>query len=299
MLSYAPRGRELNHYVQKHVSRRLPRSEQDFDRHALTGGVRHLEALDRVRPGIDRSALHCYEFGAGWDLIGAICMWALGVDRQTVVDINPNLGLDLVNDTIHRFATDADRLERLLGARLRRPDDSPMADVTELATRFGITYLAPQDARAMPLADASVDFITNTFTLEHIPPDDIDAILREARRLMAPGAIISSQIDMQDHYHYVQSTVSVYNYLRYTRWRWRWLNSPLHWQNRLRHSQYVQLFERAGFELVSDDPATPTSQDLAELREIEIAPAFARFSIIDLGTKHTHVVARPRPDRPH
>ena len=136
--------------MQKHVSRRLPRSEQDFDRHALTGGVRHLEALDRVRPGIDRSALHCYEFGAGWDLIGAICMWPLAVDRQTVVDINPNLGLDLVNDTIHRFATDADQLERLLGARLRRPDDSPMADLTELATRFGITYLAPQDARAMP-----------------------------------------------------------------------------------------------------------------------------------------------------
>lgn len=283
----------MNHYLQKHVSKRLPRSEPDFDWHALTG-VGHLQALDRVRPGVDRSGLHCYEFGAGWDLIGPISMWALGIDRQTVVDMNPNVALDLVNDTIHRFATDADRLDGVLGSRLRRPDESPIAGVDDLAARFGITYLAPQDARAMPLADASVDFVVNTFTLEHISPADIAAILRETRRVMAPEAIISSKIDMQDHYHYVQSTLSVYNYLRYPEWRWRWLNPPLHSQNRLRHSQYVELFEQAGFEIVSDDPARATSEDLAELRGIAIAPEFARFSVTDLGTKHTHLVARPR-----
>jgi hypothetical protein len=297
VLSYVPRGRELNHYLQRHVSKRLPRSQRDFDWHAQMG-VEHLQALDLVRPGVDRSALHCYEFGAGWDLIAPICLWAMGVERQTVVDINPNVGLDLVNDTVRRFAADGDRLERVLGVPLRRPDASPIATVRDLATRFGITYLAPQDARAMPLEDASVDFVTNTFTLEHIPPVDITAILGETRRIMAPEAVISSRIDMQDHYHYVQPSISVYNYLRFPGWQWRWLNPPLHSQNRLRHSQYVELFEGAGLDIAWDDPATPTIADLVELRGIPLAPEFERFSVIDLGTKHTHLLARPR-SHPH
>jgi hypothetical protein len=219
VLSYAPRGREVNHYLQRHVSKRLPRSDRDFDWHAQMG-VEHLQALDRVRPGLDRSALHCYEFGAGSDLIAPICLWAMGVERQTVVDINPNVGLDLVNDTLRRFATEGDRLERVLGVGLRRPGASAIATVQDLVTRFGINYLAPQDSRAMPLEDASVDFVTSTFTLEHIPPVDID------------------------------------------------------W----------------------DDPATPTTADLVELRGIPLAPEFERFSVIDLGTKHTHLLARPRSE---
>jgi hypothetical protein len=113
-------------------------------------------------------------------------------------------------------------------------------------TRFGITYLAPRDSRAMPLEDASVDFVTNTFTLEHIPPVDIAAILGGTRRIMAPEAVISSRIDTQDHYHYVQSSISVYNYLRFPGWQWRWLNPPLHSRNRLRRSEYIELFEGAG-----------------------------------------------------
>ncbi len=292
VLSFAPRGRELNHFLQKNVSRRLPRSDRDFDFHAQTA-AEHLKALERVCPEIDRSTLHCYEFGGGWDLIGPISMWAMGIDRQTVVDINPNLELELVNDTIRRFANDRPRLERVLGSPVRPVDGSPIAGVADLAGRFGVTYLAPQDAREMPLADATVDFVSNTFTLEHIGPDDIVAILRETRRIMAPHAIISSLIDMKDHYHSVDAGVSPYNFLRYPGWRWRFLNLSLQWQSRLRHSQYLQLFQRSGFEVLFDDPRRPTRADLLELRRMPWAPEFAGFSEIDLGTKQTHLVARP------
>ncbi|MGH2882085.1 MAG: class I SAM-dependent methyltransferase, partial [Solirubrobacteraceae bacterium] len=244
-LSLIPGGRRANYFMQRNVSKRLPRSDADFDFHAATA-ARHLAALDRARPGSDRSVLRCYEFGAGWDLIGPMAMWALGIENQTLVDIEPNVKLELVNDTIARFAKDRTRLEHSLEASIRSPDDSPLAGLGELATRFGITYLAPQDARDLPLPDGTVDFVSSTFTLEHIPPEDIAAILRETRRVMAPEAMISSLIDMQDHYNYIDSGVSVYNYLRYPAWRWRFLNPSLQPQNRLRHSQYLRLFDQAG-----------------------------------------------------
>jgi SAM-dependent methyltransferase len=293
-LSLVPGGRQANYFLQRNVSRRLPRSDADFDFHADTA-ARHLAALERARPGTDRAGLHCYEFGAGWDLIGPIAMWALGIEHQTVVDISPHVKLELVNDTVERFAHHRSRLEQALGRPLRAPDAETVTTPGELATRFGIAYLAPQDARSLPLADHTVDFVSSTFTLEHIPHSDIAAILRETRRVMAPDAVISSLIDMQDHYNYVDSAVSVYNYLRYPAWRWRFLNPSLQWQNRLRHSQYLGLFEAAGFELVSDDPVRPTDEDLRELKRMSRAPEFEAFDEADLGIRSTHLVARPRP----
>jgi hypothetical protein len=185
------------------------------------------------------------------------------------------------------------RLEQALAATLRAPEPSPVAGVGDLATRFGITYLAPQDARALPLADRTIDFVSSTFTLEHIPPGEIAAILRETRRVMTPDAIISSLIDMQDHYNYVdsgcRSTTTCY-----PAWRWRFLNPSLQPQNRLRHSEYLRRFDAAGFEVVSDEPVRPTAEDLHELRRRPLAPEFAGFDEVDLGTRSTHLVARPR-----
>lgn len=294
-LSLVPGGRRANYFMQRNVSKRLPRRDADFDFHAATA-ARHLAALERVRPGAERAALRCYEFGAGWDLIGPIAMWALGVEHQTLVDIEPNVKLELVNDTIPRFAKHLARLEQALQAPLRAPDPTPMASLGELAPRFGITYLAPQDARELPLPAGSVDFVSSTFTLEHIPPGDIAAILRETRRVMTPEGVISSLIDMQDHYNYIDSGLSVYNYLRYPAWRWRFLNPSLQPQNRLRHSQYLRLFDAAGFEELSDEPVRPSPDDLRELRQMRRAPEFAGFDEVDLGTRSTHLVARPRAE---
>lgn len=174
---------------------------------------------------------------------------------------------------------------------------APIASTADLATRFGINYLAPADARSVPLPDGCIDFVTSTFTLEHIPGPEIDAILRETRRLLAGGGVISSLIDMQDHYQYTDAKVSVYNFLRYPPWVWRLLNPSLAWQSRLRHSQYLELFTGAGYDVLSDQSELPTDDDLRELRRMHVAREFARFAPVDLGTKSTHLVARPDPER--
>jgi SAM-dependent methyltransferase len=249
--------------------------------------------VERVLPGADRSQLHAYEFGAGWDLIGPIATWALGVDRQTLVDIRPNARLELVNDTISRFARDPVRLERALGQPLRPvANGEPLTNIGELANRFGISYLAPHDARAVGLADETVDLVTSTFTLEHIPPADIAGILAETRRILAPNGLVSCLIDMHDHYIYSDPGISAYNFLRFPGWLWRLFNPRLAWQSRLRHSQYLELFTREGFEIVSDEPQLPDGKELNELGAMRLAPEFRGLSLVDLGTKATHLIAR-------
>ena len=54
--------------------------------------------------------------------------------------------------------------------------------------------------RSLPAA--SVDFVSSTNTLEHIPATDIGPILAECRRLLRPDGVVSCRIDMRDHYSY-------------------------------------------------------------------------------------------------
>lgn len=47
--------------------------------------------------------------------------------------------------------------------------------------------LRPADARALPLADASVDLVTLLDVVEHLTPAELSLALREARRVLRPG----------------------------------------------------------------------------------------------------------------
>ena len=78
-----------------------------------------------------------YEFGAGWDLTIPLAYWALGVERQILVDIHSNLRFELVNKTIERLERSDD--ERVI----RRPGTADVSSAAELEERFGIAYVAP------------------------------------------------------------------------------------------------------------------------------------------------------------
>ena len=278
-LGLLPQGERLNYLFQRHVSRSLPGGEPVV-RRKLARARQHLDAFGR--PADDAVF---YEFGAGWDLAIPLSYAALGVGRQLVVDIRPSARVELVNETIAL-------LERELG-----PLGGPVSSLAELEARFGITYLAPCDARATGLESESIDFVTSTDVCEHIPEDDLAQIFRECKRLLRPGGAISCRIDLQDHYAYFDPGLSAYHFLRFSDRAWRLVNSPLHFQNRLREPDYRRLVEQAGLEIVSWTPSGPAADGLAELEAMELAPRFRnRYTREGLGvTVLSFVARRPSP----
>jgi SAM-dependent methyltransferase len=222
-----------------------------------------------------------YEFGAGWDLAIPLSYAGLGVGRQVLVDIRPSARVELVNETIVL-------LERKLG-----PLGGPVSSLAELEERFGITYLAPRDARATGLESESIDFVTSTDVCEHIPEDDLAQIFRECRRLLRPGGAISCRIDLQDHYAYFDRGLSRYHFLRFSDRAWRLVNSSLHFQNRLREPDYRRLVEGARLEIVSWRPSGPSPEGLAELEAMELAPRFRKgYTPEELGVTVLSFIAR-------
>src|SRR3546814_46884 len=146
---------------------------------------------------------------------------------------------------------------------------------------MGMDYCAPGDARATGLADDSIDLVSTTSVLEHIPARDIASIMREMRRICRPGALLSMIIDYEDHYGQRGGGTSVYNFLRFSETEWKRFNPDLHYQNRLRHSDHLRIFEDAGFEIVEVETAFP--EDWEKILPVEdLAPEFMGYAIDDL-----------------
>src|SRR4029079_16893267 len=160
-LSALPQGERANYLLQRHVTHSLPGPEAGFRRRFERAG-RHVEAYAEHGPDRPLGEAVFYEFGAGWDLAVPLSCWALGVERQVIVDLRPNVRAELVSTSI-------ERLGRLASERGLRDPGGPIASAEEFEPRFGIRYLAPLDARATGLPAGSVDFVTSTSTLEHIP----------------------------------------------------------------------------------------------------------------------------------
>jgi SAM-dependent methyltransferase len=289
-MSALPASESVNYVFQRRVSRSLPASEAAF-RRKFERAVAHVGAYEQHGPGKPLPEAVLYEFGAGWDLAVPLVYWALGAERQLLVDIHANLRLDLVNVTLERLRRLGPELEPTAGRALRAPDEVSSAD--ELDERFGIAYVAPRDARATGFDAASVDLVTSTNTLEHVPARDIPPILAECRRLLRAEGILSSRIDLADHYSYFDRSLTPHHFLRYDDSRWRWLNSDLLYQNRLRRPDYLGAFADAGFEIVEEVAARPDDAGLAALARIDVAPRFRDYALDDLAVTSLVLVARP------
>jgi SAM-dependent methyltransferase len=289
-MSALPASERVNYLFQRHVSRSLPASEAAF-RRKFERAVAHLRAYERHGPSRPVSEAVLYEFGAGWDLAVPLAYWSLGVDRQVLVDIHANFRLELVNGTLERLRSLAPELEAVAGRELRAPEAIVSAE--ELEARFGIRYVAPRDARATGFDAASIDLVTSTNTLEHIPATDIPPILTECRRLLRPDGLMSSRIDLADHYSYFDRGLSPWNFLRYDDARWRWLNSDLLYQNRLRRPDYLGAFAEAGLEVVEEVASRPDEAGLAALARLEVAERFRGYELDDLAVTALVLVARP------
>jgi SAM-dependent methyltransferase len=296
-LSGLPAGRTVNHLFQRQVSRTLPIDDARL-RRKVRRAANHFEAFRAHVTTRAASDAVFYEFGAGWDLVVPLVFYSLGVDRQVVVDRAENVRLELVNDALTRLNARRGGFERSLGVSLR-PLGGELPSLADLEDRLGIEYLAPRDASNTGLPAGSVHFVSSTSTLEHVPEPDILAVLVECRRLLRPGGIISSLVDMRDHHAYFDDSVSPHNFLKFSSRTWRLINSSLNYQNRLRHPDYIRLFEQAGFEILVEKTVAPTDAQLATLRGMALADEFrGRYSLEELGARSLHVVARaPEPTR--
>ena len=293
VFAITPYAENMNYFFQRHVTKSLPVSDTEFVS-IVKSAREHFDVFRRYYKGNIEEASF-YEFGAGWECIIPLSFYGFGVQHQTLVDIRTLLRVELINDTIGKFQ----RLQAQAGVS-RKPDkyidESTKSDYASyLEQWYGIKYLAPCDARDTGLEDNSIDFITSTNTLEHISYNDIQRILKECYRLLTCNGIMIFKIDYQDHYSYFDPHISVYNFLQYSDAAWKLFNPSIHYQNRLRHKDYIDLIETSGFVVVEELQREGTDEDIQTLRELNLYKKFAgKYTVNELAVRGSHLVIRKR-----
>lgn len=247
----------------------------------------HLNAISSHYKGAVKQATF-YEFGAGWDLIIPLALYAFGVEKQILVDVRSLARPCLVNDSIEKFQKIATR-EILL----RKPERSLNgATSAQLKTFYGIQYRAPFDPKKTGLESDSIDCITSTSTLEHIPQSALKLVFKECYRLLRVGGVMSFIIDYGDHYSYLDSGITAYNYLKYSETAWAFFNPALHYQNRLRHPDYLELLTAAGFEIIEEQRYGDSPGNRKIIEALAIQERFERYSMDDLVVGSALIVSR-------
>ena len=195
-----------------------------------------------------------FEFGAGKSLAQNLFISDIATN-QTVVDLNPMIDFGLVEHVRSQIS----ELEVL-------KSQSKISSLDELSL-YGIEYRAPYDASKTDFTDKSWSACISTNTLEHIPKDSIIAIFSELFRTLKDDGIVSAKIDYSDHYAHTDKSISLLNYLKFDEETWEKYNHNCHYQNRLRHYDYVEIFHRCGFVVIEEDLSFSEENISAEIAE--------------------------------
>lgn len=246
-LSWAPAGRAIDFLIQSKITKTLPVSDE-----TILSSVRFAAMhIDQIRKHgstpIQRAKF--LEFGIGWDLVGPLAFYVMGVRDQTLCDISHNLRLSLINHSLATFYRLADRITKITGTEAIGLPRS-ISRESEITT-LGMRYVVGDLTKLFP-APAQFDYITSISVLEHVPAADLPRVVTRCHGLLKPAGLVSFVIDMRDHYVDFDESISAHNFLRYSDRVWNlFFNSTLHHQNRLRFTDYLQLLKEADFEILN------------------------------------------------
>jgi len=288
--SLAPRGERLNYLLQRYITRSLPGDDKRFI-HRLNIAKEQFDIFNKYSSLAKTHDITYYEFGAGCDLINPIGLSLLGIQTLYCIDIRELVFPELINDTISKLH----RLKEQIPFDYSLPERIPQVTVSNvkdiLSRYFRIYYRAPVDAKCTNLPESTIDLIVSNFTLEHIPAGDIPGILKECHRILKKGGIVTLLIDYTDHWSYFDRSISRYNFLKYSPTKWKRYNPALHYQNRLRHRDYLDIIKHLDFSVLEDKPHIPSKEDLDFLSDFPIDSYFTeRYTLDELAIKCSRII---------
>jgi hypothetical protein len=152
--------------------------------------------------------------------------------EQTLIDVSRMIDLDLFNKA-------NDQISKLLGV-----NKLPFAkSIDDLKKNYNLNYLAPMSLSQIIKNKLQFDACISSNTLEHLSEEDLKKTFLLLKKIVKKEGIISASIDYSDHYSHTDKNIDNLNFLRFTNDEWNKHNTPMLFQNRLRHQDYRKFFK--------------------------------------------------------
>jgi hypothetical protein len=240
--------------------------------------------MDEPKFAVDAVRTHCdvcappdrftmLELGPGDTVASAVVAKALGASRSFLVDVGAFATADLTPYLgLAAF---------MRAAGLAPPPVERARSLAELLRSCDSVYMTGGMQSLRSLDSLSIDVCWSNAVLEHVRLSDVAPTLTELRRIVRGR--MSHQIDLRDH------VADSLNNLRFSQriWESRLLAGSGFYTNRLRPSDWMRLFEDAGFRLVS---VTAQRWSEAPIRRSALHREFREMPDDDLLVWGLHIV---------
>ncbi|MBL4884373.1 MAG: methyltransferase domain-containing protein [Planctomycetaceae bacterium] len=285
-LSQLPMGKQLYLLLQKMAGSNRPLPNRDF--------ARINELLDMIQQaGQTAQQATFFEIGSGWHPYAPLGCYLAGAEKIITVDVNPWMTLKSAKQCIAAAKDHLPEMAHLMGIkeslitkRYQKIDQNALR-LDLLLKSMNTEYRYPADASDTKQEDHSIDFVISSNVLEHIPLQILKSISTESMRILKPGGLAVHRFNPGDHYANHDQSITTANFLQYPEQDWKPYNESLAYHNRLRSSQYSQLFNEAGFtSLIEETHIDTDALEALQQKFIQPDSMFSQFSTEDLATDY-------------
>jgi SAM-dependent methyltransferase len=289
-ISYLPGGHKINYLFQKYVTKGVNLSDEYFfDR--LSHAREHIESYEKLSPNTHLNTT--LEIGTGWYPVVPISLFLYGVQNIYSIDISALLNKKFLKVAIGRILDagnkgDLGRYVKVSPDRLAELkkiyEGYDNMEIEDILKAIKLTYVL-KDARNTGFPDKQFDLISSNNTFEHIYPNILEGILKEFKRIIRQGGIMSHSIDMSDHFAHFDKSISVFNFLQYTDSQWKMIDNSIQPQSRLRVTEYKDMYRLLGIPITTEKLIRG---NIDEIKKLELSEKYTSDSLDDIAVTHCH-----------
>ena len=198
------------------------------------------------RNGIDVAGADILEIGAGNSIGMGYFFAAHGIASWTASDPFVNFNTSAA----------ASRREHDLARQIAAADHPALLDLLQLDNdqlhfKSTFRFIVLDATEFEPDFVERFDLIFSNSVLEHLPAAGLEQLATNCHHYLKPNGVMIHGIDLKDHINPL-NPLGLY---KYSESQWHSLSSgSIFYVNRWRHPDFVNLFQRHGFEIVECDP---------------------------------------------
>jgi Methyltransferase domain len=236
------------------------------------------------------------DVGTGWFHCVPFLLYLAGEYTIHLFDVQDKARLAYIHNYVRALLRHLDTTAPMLNIdpRAARAKLEPLLRLESRSEIYQMCNFVPHITRATHqpfLTPASVDFMTSTCVLNHIPPQVLARELRALAVMLKPEGYMYHSIGHADHWAFHSPAVNMFNYYRYsdTYYR-RFFETDLEYHNRFVKPEWCALFQASGLSVVSWESQVTEQSRRAIAGLDHIDPRFASVPRAELAAVKSFVL---------